>query len=170
MRLVHLAVALTLTAAPAAAFAQDTSQKMLDLARQLRSQAAQMKDSLPAEDVADLLRQAEEIEQGVRDGGYSAPAAAEPVSVAKRISDAHGGRLDWLARETACVGYSWENHRTFVSNYGDPQRDSLCRTAYAHYAEYFLTARDGAGSARTDPMLEAYDRAAQAAVDYYAGK
>lgn len=167
MRLLHLALAFALVAAPAAQ-AQDTPQKMLDLARQLRAQAAQMKGSLPPEDVADLLRQAEEIEQGVRDGGYSAPVAVEPPSLAKRIADAHGGRLDWLAHEVACVGYAWENYRTFVSNYGDPERDRLCRIAYGHYANYFLTARDGAGSAKTDPLLAAYDEAAKAAVDYYA--
>jgi hypothetical protein len=168
MRLLHLAIALTLIAVPAAA--QDTPQTMLDLARQLRAQAAQMKDSLPAEDVADLIRQAEEIEQGVKDGGYSAPVAQERVSVAKRLSDAHGGRVDWLARETACVGYSWENHRTFVSNYGDAERDRLCREAYAHYATYFLTLRDGGPASRYEPALEAYDQAAQAAVAYYARK
>ncbi|TAJ72389.1 MAG: hypothetical protein EPO51_09805 [Phenylobacterium sp.] len=169
MRLLHLAVVLTLLT-PAIGHAQDTPQKMLDLARQIRAQAAQMKDSLPPEDVADLIRQAEEIEQGVKDGGYSAPVAPEPVSLAKRIAEAHGGRLDWLARETACVGYSWENHRTFVSNYGDPRRDALCRTAYGHYAEYFRIARDGGGTVRSDPPLAAYDKAAQAAVDYYERK
>jgi hypothetical protein len=168
LRLLPLAIALTLIAAPAAA--QDTSQKMLDLARQLRSQAAQMKDQLPPEDIADLISQAEQIEKDVRDGGFSAPVAQAPVSVSKRIADAHQGRLDWLDGEAACVGYGWENHRTFVSNYGDPDRDRLCRTAFAHYEKYFLTARNGAGSAATDPLLEAYDRAAQAAMDYYARK
>lgn len=168
MRLLPLAIALSLFAAPA--LAQDTSQKMLDLARQLRAQAAQMKDQLPPEDVADLIRQAEEIEQGVRDGGFSVPVAKEPVSVSKRIADAHQGRLDWLDGEAACVGYGWENHRTFVSNYGDPERDRLCRAAFANYETYFLAARGGAGSAATDPLLEAYDRAAQAATDYYARK
>lgn len=169
MRFLHLAVALTLLAAPAAQ-AQDTPQKMLDLARQLRTQAAQMKDSLPPEDVADLISQAEQIEKDVRDGGFSVPVAQERISVAKRISDDHGGRLDWLARETACVGYMWENHRTFVSNYGDAERDRLCREAYAHYAKYFLTARDGGAASVYEPELEAYDRAAQAAVAYYSGK
>jgi len=168
MRLLHLAVALTLIAAPAAA--QDTSQKMLDLARQLRAQAAQMKDSLPPEDVADLISQAEQIEKDVRDGGFSVPVAQEAPSLAKRIADAHGGRLDWLAHEAACVGYAWENHATFVSNYGDPERDRLCRTAYAHYAKYFLTARDGGAASVYEPELAAYDKAAQAAVDYYARK
>lgn len=173
MRLAQFAIAaaaLTLLAAPATGHAQDTPQKMLDLARQLRTQAAEMKDSLPAEDVADLLRQADEIEQGVRDGGFSAPVAKEPITISKRIADAHQGRLNWLPTEVACVGYAWENHRTFVSNYGDPERDRLCRTAYAHFEEYFLVTRSGDGGARSDRALEAYDRAAQAAVDYYARK
>lgn len=169
MRIVHLALALTLIAAPAAQ-AQDTPQKMLDLARQIRAQAAQMKDSLPPEDIADMLSQAEQIEKDVRDGGHSVPVAPQPVSLAQRITEAHGGRLDWLAHEVACVGYAWENYRTFVSNYGDAERDRLCRVAYGHYATYFLTARDGAGTAKTDPLLSAYDKAAQAAVDYYARK
>ena len=168
MRLLPLAVALTLLAAPAAA--QDTPQKMLDLARQLRTQAAQMKDQLPPEDIADLISQAEQIEQGVKDGAYSAPVTQAPVSVSKRIADAHEGRLDWLFGKAACVGYGWENHRTFVSNYGDPERDRLCRTAFAHYETYFLITRDGRGSAASDTHLEAYDRAAQAAMDYYARK
>lgn len=168
MRLVHLAAMLTLVAAPAAA--QDTPQKMLDLARQIRAQAAQMKDTLPPEDVAEMIRQAEELEQGVKDGGFSAPVAQTRVDVAKRLADAHDGRVDWLAREAACVGFSWENHRTFVSNYGDAERDRLCRTAYAHYADYFLTLRDGGPASRYEPALEAYDKAAQAAVAYYARK
>lgn len=168
MRLLPFAIALSLFAVPAAA--QNTSQQMLDLARQLRAQAAQMKDQLPPEDVADLISQAEQIEKDVRDGGFSVPVAKEPVSVSKRIADAHQGRLDWLDGEAACVGYGWENHKRFVSNYGDPERDRLCRTAFAHYETYFLTARNGAGSATTDPLLQAYDRAAQAAVDYYARK
>jgi hypothetical protein len=168
LRLLPLAIALTLLAAPAAA--QDTPQKMLDLARQLRTQAAQMKDQLPAEDIADLTSQAEQIEKDVRDGGFSVPVAQAPISVAKRIADAHEGRLDWLFGKAACVGYGWENHRTFVSSYGDPERDRLCRTAFAHYETYFLTARNGGGSAASDPHLEAYDRAAQAAMDYYERK
>lgn len=170
MRLLHLAAVLAIVTLPVAAYAQDTPQKMLDLARQLRQQAAQMKDSLPPEDVADLISQAEQIEQDVRDGGHSVPVATAPDDLAKRIADAHGGRLDWLAHETACVGYSWENHRTFVSPYGDAERDRLCRSAYAHYAQYFLTLRDGGARAAYEPSLAAYDKAAQAAVDYYGRK
>ncbi|HEX7944085.1 MAG TPA: hypothetical protein VF495_05430 [Phenylobacterium sp.] len=168
MRLLPLALALSLFAAPA--LAQDTPQKMLDMARQIRAQAAQMKATLSPEDYADLLAQAAQIEQDVRDGGFSAPVAKEPDTLSKRIADAHQGRLDWLDGEAACVGYGWENHRTFVSNYGDPERDRLCRTAFAHYERYFLTVRNGAGSAAGEPHLAAYDRAAQAAVDYYARK
>jgi hypothetical protein len=165
LRLLPLALALSLFAAPA--LAQDTPQKMLDLARQLRAQAAQMKDQLPPEDVADLIRQAEELEQGVRDGGFSAPVAKEPVSVSKRIADAHQGRLNWLWGLEACVGYDWDNYETFVSNYGDAERDRLCRTAFAHYKTYFLIVRSGGGNVAGDPHLEAYDQAAQAAVAYF---
>jgi len=168
MRLLHLAIALTLIAAPAAA--QDTPQKMLDLARQIRAQAAQMKDSLSPEEAADMISQAEQIEKDVRDGGFSVPVAQERVSVAKRLSDAHGGRVDWLAHEAACVGYAWENYRTFVSNFGDAEQHRLCRTAYAHYAEYFVTQRDGGPASRYEPALEAYGKAAQAAVAYYGRK
>lgn len=172
MRLPPLALAfavlLSLFAAPA--LAQDTSQQMLDMARQIRAQAAQMKSQLSPADYADMLAQAAQIEQDVRDGGFSVPVAKEPVTLSKRIADAHQGRLDWLDGEAACVGYGWENHRTFVSNYGDAERDRLCRAAFAHYEKYFLTTRNGGGSAAGEPELAAYDRAAQAAVDYYAKK
>jgi len=168
MRLLALALALALIAP--AAQAQNTPQQMLDLARQLRAQAAQMKDSLSPEDVADLLRQAEEIEQGVRDGGYSAPVTQAPVALSDRIAAAHDGRLDWLDGEAACVGYGWENHRTFVSNYGDTKRDGLCRTAFAHFERYFLLTRSGGDRAEAERSLDAYDRAAQAAVAYYEGR
>ena len=166
MRLLPFALVLALLA-PASAQSQGTTQQMLDIARQLRAQAAQMKCQLPPEDIADLIQQAEQIEKDARDGGYAAPVTQPPVSLSQRIADAHNGRLDWLDGEPACVGYSWENHRTFVSNYGDAKRDALCRTAFSHYERYFLAARNGAGSAATDPLLAAYDKAAQAAVAYY---
>lgn len=159
------ALALSLFAAPA--LAQDTPQKMLDMARQIRAQAAQLKGQLSPEDYADMLAQAAQIEQDVRDGGFSAPVAQEPVTLAKRIADAHQGRLDWLDGEAACVGYGWENHRKFVSKYGDPERDRLCRAAFGHFETYFLMVRGGSGDAAAEPHLEAYDRAARAAVAYY---
>lgn len=165
MRLLPIVIVLSLFAAPA--MAQDTSQKMLDMARQIRAQAAQLKDQLSSEDYESMVAQAAQIEQDVRDGGFSAPVAQAPVTLSKRIADAHQGRLDWLDGEAACVGYGWENHRTFVSTYGDPERDRLCRTAFAHFEEYFLTVRNGGGGAAAEPHLEAYDRAAQAAVDHY---
>ncbi len=168
MRLLPLAIALSLFAAPA--LAQDTSQKMLDMARQIRAQAAQLKDQLSPEDHADMLAQAAQIEQDVREGGFAAAVAPEPVTLAKRIADAHQGRLDWLDGEAACVGYGWENHSRFVSNYGDPERDRLCRAAFAHYEKYFLMVRGGSGGAAAEPHLEAYDGAAQAAVAYYGRK
>lgn len=172
MRLLALvaavAIALGLFAVPA--MAQEAPQKMLDMARQIRAQAAQMKAQLSPEDYADMLAQAAQIEQDVRDGGFSAPVTPAPLSLSRRIADAHQGRLDWLDGEAACVGYGWENHRTFVSKYGDPERDRLCRTAFGHYEKYFLLVRGGSGEAAAEQHLEAYDRAAQAAVDYYARK
>ena len=63
------------------------------------------------------------------------------------------------------MGYGWENHRTFVSKYGDPERDRLCRAAFGHYEKYFLLVRGGSGEAAAEQHLEAYDRAAQAAVE-----
>ena len=143
---------------------------MLNMASQIRAQAAQMKEMLSPTDYADMLSQAAQIEQDVRDGGFAIPVAKEPLTLSKRIADAHQGRLDWLDGEAACVGYGWENHRTFVSNYGDPERDRLCRKAFAHFERYFLITRDGGGSAAAEPHLEAYDRTAQAATDYYANR
>lgn len=169
MRILPILLAIAV-AMPAAAWAQDTAQQMLNLARQLRSQAEQMKDSLSAEDLAELNRQADEIEEGVRDGAYSTPVAQQPVSLPERIAAAHEGRLDWLDGKAACVGYGWENHRTFVSNYGDAKRDTLCRTAFGHYERYFLLTRGGGDRAEALAALEAYDRGAQAAVDYYEGR
>ena len=137
------------------------------MARQMRAQAAQLKGQLSPEDYADMIAQAAQIEQDVRDGGFSAPPTKEPISLAKRIADAHQGRLDWLDGEAACVGYGWENHKTFASNYGDPERDRLCRAAFAHFEKYFLMVRSGSGSEAAESHLEAYDRAAQAAVEYH---
>jgi hypothetical protein len=171
MRVLHLAAILSLLAPTAfapAALAQNNTDQMLELARKVRAQAEQMKGQLPPEDIAEMLKQADELEAGARDGAFNAPPPPPP-GLAQRIADAHGGRLDWLARETVCTGYSWENYRTFRLTTGDrdAERDALCRTAYGHWADYFRITRDGGGTAQGDPHLAAYDRAAQAAVDFY---
>lgn len=167
MRLLHLALLLSLLAPAGAATAQDQTQPMIALARKMREDAEKMRGSLPDADIAEMLKQADEIEQGAKDGAFNAPPPPEPT-LSKRIADAHGGRLEWLAREEACVGYAWETYKTFAFTPGQvTERDRLCRAAYAHWDRYFVMVRDGSGSAAADPHLAAYDKAAQAAVDYF---
>jgi hypothetical protein len=167
MRILHLALVLSLLAPVGAATAQDQTQPMIELARKMRAQAEQMKGSLPPEEIAEMLKQADEIEEGARAGGFNAPPPPAPT-LSQRIADAHEGRLDWLHGKEACVGYSWESYRTFSFTPGVvTERDRLCRTAYGHWDKYFTQTRDGAGSAATEPHLAAYDKAAQAAVDYF---
>lgn len=166
MRIVHLALVLSLLAPAGAATAQDQTQPMIELARKMRAQAEQMKGSLPSEDIAEMLKQADEIEEGARAGGFNAPPPE--VTLSQRIADAHEGRLDWLFGKAACVGYGWETYKTFAFTPGVvTERDRLCRVAYAHWDKYFTLTRDGAGSAAAEPHLAAYDKAAQAAVDFY---
>jgi len=167
MRVLHLAVILSLFA-PAAAVAQDATDPMLELARKLRVQAEQMRGQLPPADIAEMLKQADETEAGAKGGAFNAPPPPPP-GLAQRIQEAHGGRLEWLGRETVCAGYSWENYRTYRLRTGDsdPERDALCQTAYRHWEDYFLTIRNGGGSAKAEASLAAYDRAAQEAVDFY---
>src|SRR5688572_33216873 len=120
------AVALAALTTPAAA--QSTAQQMLDMAQKIRTSAEQLKDSLPAEDRAKMIEQAEEIEKAVRDGAYAGVAAPkkEPTT-SERILAEHGGRLDWLAREAACAGYTQENYSTFRYSAAINDRDSHCR-------------------------------------------
>lgn len=167
MRILHLALVLSLLA-PAAAHAQDATQPMLEMAKKIRAQAEQMKGQLPPEDIAEMLKQADEIEQGAKAGGFNAPPPPPP-GVAQRIADAHGGRLEWLRTETACAGYDRENYTTYRLTTGDrdAERDVLCRKAFGYWAEYFRVTVNGGGTAAGDPLLIAYDKAAQAAVDFY---
>ncbi len=99
---------------PGAAFAQSSAQRMLDAAKQMRASAEQLKDTLSAEDRARMIKQAEEIERGVRAGAYGDAAAPQKApSNADRIAAAHGGRLEWLTGDGACAGYTQENYLTF---------------------------------------------------------
>lgn len=100
------------TLAPCAALSQDNTDAMRALAAQLRQQALQMKGQLPAQE-ADMLHFAEEIESNLADGLYKAAPVERNETVAERIACEHGGRVDWLAREPVCTGYSWENVDTF---------------------------------------------------------
>lgn len=170
MRLLALGVLLAMST-PAVAHAQGNSQQMRDMVAQMRATAAQMKGQLPPEDIAEMLRSADEIEKGIKDGAYAAPAPAAPDLTA-RIAAAHQGKLDWLMGEPACVGYMWENWRTFRLQSGDrdAQRDLLCRKAFSSYEDYFLTTRNGGDRAHAMRALAAYDKAAQEAVDFFERK
>jgi len=174
MRILHFAPALALTLAallaPAAASAQSTAEQMLDMARKIRASAEQLKDSLPAEDRAQMIKQAEEIEQGVRDGAYSTAVPKKEPSLSERILAAHGGRLEWLAAEAACAGYTQENYLTFRYSTAINERDTHCRNAYGHWATYLRVTRNGEGAEAAEQALFYYDAAAQRAVAFYGRK
>jgi hypothetical protein len=167
VRVLHLAVILSLIA-PAAAPAQDATAQMIEMAQKIRAQAAQMKDQLPPEDIADMLSQADQLEKDARAGGFNAPPPPPP-GVAQRIADAHGGRLEWLRTEAACAGYDRENYTTYRLTTGDrdAERDVLCRKAFDYWQRYFKATVSGGGTAAGDPLLIEYDKAARAAVDFY---
>ncbi len=151
--------------APAAASAQDTNQKMLETAARIRATAEQMKGKLPDDQIASLIKQAEEMEQGVRDGAYG--AAAAPLPKEKPLSErlmAEHGRLDWIATKAACAGYTQENYLTFRFSPGINDRDSHCRNAYGHFATYLRVTRNGEGAEEAEKALYYYDAAAKRAL------
>lgn len=167
MRALRLAPVLALTLAALLAppaTAQDTNQKMLETAARIRATAEQMKGKLPDDQIASLIRQAEEIEKGVRGGAYGAVAAPpkeKPLS--ERLMAEHG-RLDWLAPKAACAGYTQENYTTFRFSPGINDRDSHCRNAYGHWATYLRVTRNGEGAEESEKALFYYDAAARRAV------
>lgn len=172
MRALHLALIGALLT-PAAASAQNNAQQMLEMARKLRENVERLKDSLPAETRAQMIKQAEEIEEGVRDGAYgdpSAPAPRKEPSLSERLAAAHGGRLDWLAREAACAGYTPENYLTFRYSSATNDRDTHCRNAYGHWATYLRVTRDGGDREAAEQALFYYDAAARRAVELHGGK
>ena len=156
-----------LAAAPLSA--QDNGAAMADVIRQMRATADRMEGQLSAEEIAEMRRSADELERENRKGGFRAPPARpDPSDVAGRISAEHGGKVDWLDQLPACVGYGWENYRTFRLKSGDrdAERDVLCQRAFGHYADYMAKQRSGdfAGSRIS---LDAYDKAAHGAVDFF---
>jgi len=165
-----LALALAALLAPAAASAQSTAEQMLDTARKIRASAEQLKDTLPAEDRARMIQQAEEIERGVREGAYSTAVPKKGPSLSERLLAAHGGRLEWLTPTGACAGYTQENYLTFRYSSAINDRDSHCRNAYGHWATYLRIARSGEGAEAAETALFYYDAAAQRAVKLQGGK
>lgn len=169
MRILHLALIAALFG-PVVASAQTTAQKMLDMARQIRTSADQLKDSLPAEDRAQMIRQAEEIEQAVRDGAYAGAEVKKEPALSERLLAEHGGRLEWLTSTGACAGYTQENYLTFRYSSAINDRDAHCRNAYGHWATYIRVTRDGEGEEASEKALFYYDAAAKRAVALQAGK
>lgn len=166
MRLRHLApiLALTLAAAltPVAARAQSTAERMMTAAKQLRTNAEQLKATLTPAAHAEMLRQADEMEKGVRDGIYGAyDNLPKPPTMAETLM-AEYGRLEWLTPNGACKGYTLENFRTFRFSPEINDRDSHCRNAYGHYATYlrYDGAKDAEGAAQS---LFYFDAAARRA-------
>lgn len=162
-------VALALAAAPLQSHAQ-AADAMRTLSAQLRAQAIQMKDQLPAQDIADMLSSADEIDADIAAGAYDASPSAPHETAADRIRREHDGRLDWLAKETVCTGFSWEVVDTYRLTTGDrdAERDVLCRRAYRNFRNWFYIQRDHPGpNTQATAALIAYDEAAHEAVAFY---
>lgn len=160
------AIALLATAPVAA---QDNSAAMADVIRQMRATADQMEGKLPAEEIAEMRRSADELERENGKGAFRAPPVRiDPGDVAGRIAAEHGGKVDWLDQLPACVGYGWENYRTFrlMSGDRDAERDVLCSRAFGYYAEHMAKQQRG-DFAGSRVSLDAYDKAAHAAVDFF---
>ncbi len=170
MRLLPLLALAGALLAPAAASAQNTAQHMLESARQMRANAEKLRDRMPAEALAQMLKQADDIEAGVRAGDYGpldAPAPPKPQTLAERLMAEHG-RLEWLSGHGACAGYTHENFRTFRYNQAINDLDAHCRNAFGHWATYERHSRDGAAEA-ADQALFYYDAAARRAVEERGG-
>lgn len=149
--------------------AQDNSAAMAEVIRQMRATADQMEGQLSAEEIAEMRRSADELERDNRKGAFRAPPTRIAANdIAGRISAEHGGKVDWLDQQPACVGYGWENYRTFRLRSGDrdAERDILCQRAFGHFADHMAKQRSGdfAGSRFS---LDAYDKAAHIAVDFF---
>lgn len=149
--------------------AQDNSAAMAVVIRQMRATADQMEGQLSAEEIAEMRRSADELERENRKGAFrAAPVRVDPGDVAGRLAREHGGKVDWLDQLPACVGYGWENYRTFRLKSGDrdAERDLLCQRAFGHYADHMAKQQSG-DFAGSRVSLEAYDKAAHAAVDFF---
>ncbi len=171
MRALHLAMIAALLG-PTAAAAQapatpPPSQQLLDMARQIRADAERLKDSLTPEDRAEMLRQADEMEQEVKAGGYAPFDAVKkpPPTLGERILAEHDGRMEWLTHTGMCAGYNQESYTTYRDPRGDAAHHARCVRAYELWANYIKVARDGGGSAASDKALAAYDAAAREAYD-----
>lgn len=172
MRLLHLAVITALlapAAAPQVAHAQTPppSQQLLEMAQKIRADAERLKDSLTPEDRAEMLRQADEIEQEVRAGGFAAHDAVKkaPPTFGEQLLAEHDGRMEWLTPTGACAGYNQESYTTYRDPRGDAAHHARCVRAYELWSEFTRVLISGQGKEATEQALRAYDAAARDAYD-----
>lgn len=170
-----LAAALLAAAiAPSVALAQappasstPPSQQLLDLARQIRADAERLKDSLTPEDRAEMLRQADEMEQEVRAGSYAPADAVQraPLTFGEQLLAEHNGRMEWLTPTGACAGYNQESYTTYRDPMGDAAHHARCVRAYELWSVFTKVLVSGQGDGATEPALRAYDAAAREAYE-----
>jgi hypothetical protein len=163
LRLLAPLLAAAVTVLATAASAQTQAERMLAAAKQLRTTAEQHKATLTPDARAEMLRQADEMEKGVRSGAYGGydNLPKEPT-LAETLMAEHG-RLEWLTPNGACAGYTLENYETFRFSPQINDRDSHCRNAYGHYASYLRYAKDPAAAEGAAQSLFYYDAAARRA-------
>ncbi|WP_337188538.1 hypothetical protein [Phenylobacterium sp.] len=153
----------TLSLIASDAWSQTQAERMTAAARQLRDTAEQHKATLAPEARAEMLRQADEMEKGVRAGAHVAyDALPEPPSLAEALMGEHG-QLEWLTPNGACAGYTLANFDRFRFSPQINDRDTHCRNAYGHYAAYLRRALDPAGAEDAAQSLFYYDAAARRA-------
>ncbi|GAA4012994.1 hypothetical protein GCM10022280_08830 [Sphingomonas swuensis] len=161
-------VALALLCGSAPEAMAQASPDMAQVVRQLRETAERMRGQLPPEDIAEMLRNADELERENRKGSFAPVAAPASPPIIAHLEKVHGATFEWLMRTTTCAGYQWENWRRYDITTGDhiAERNAGCKRAFGLYERYFLAARSG--DQRTAlPLLAEYDKAAHEIVDAY---
>lgn len=161
-------MALALAAGLASNASAQASPDMAQVIRQMRETAERMRGQLPPEDIAEMLRNADELERENRKGSFAPVAAPASPPIIVHMEKVHGAIFEWLMRTTTCAGYQWENWRTYDITTGAhiAERNAGCKRAFSLYERYFIAARNS--DQRTAlPLLAEYDRAAHEIVDAY---
>ncbi|RST29418.1 hypothetical protein HMF7854_00145 [Sphingomonas ginkgonis] len=162
------AVTAILSFSPAAA--AERNPQMDQVIRQIRETAERMRGQLPPEDIAEMLRNADEMERENGKSSFTAPAAkpAPAGDIIAHLEQVHGSTFEWLMRTATCAGYQWENWRTYTITTGTkiPERNTGCKRAFAAYEQYFYAARNGNGAVGKRHLAE-YDRLAHEVVNTY---
>ncbi|GAA4010639.1 hypothetical protein GCM10022211_26400 [Sphingomonas humi] len=143
---------------------------MDQVVRQMRETAEKMRGQLPADQIAQMLRDADELERETKAGSFNAPAApaTRSAGVIAHMEQSHGAIFEWLMRTSTCAGYQWENWRRWNISTGQyiAERNEGCKKAFASYEQYFRAQVSGNGEIAKRHLAE-YDRAAHQVVDAY---